>query len=80
MTAPTGKGGLRVVINNDRVLMGFFKFRDGPGDPALYFDIIEKKTGTYLEIDTTVMSVNGKSLDDVSEPDVTTGHCTLLGG
>ncbi len=79
MTAPSGKGGLRVILNDDRVLIGFFKFRQKPNnEPVLEFIIIDKKSGAYLEIDTALMSAMGKDHDDVSEPNVETGHCTLL--
>jgi hypothetical protein len=47
-------------------------------DPVLLLVIIEKKTGTYLDIDTAVMSNMRKAYDDISEPNVETGHCTLL--
>ena len=48
-------------------------------DPVLLcLVIIEKKTGANLDIDTAVMSNMGKAYDDISEPNVETGHCTLL--
>ena len=78
ITAPSG--GLRVVLNNDHVLIGFVRFREGSDDPFDLFVIIEKKTGTYLNIDTAVMSAVGKSHNNTSEPSVEIGHCTLLGG
>jgi hypothetical protein len=79
MTAPGGKGGLRVILNDDRVLIGFFKFRQKPNDePVLDMTIIDKKSGDYFDIDTIVMSVMGKASDDTSEPGVQIGHCTLL--
>lgn len=74
MAAPRGKGYLRVTINNDRLLVAFTTFKKD----AQKFYIIEKKTGTYLELDTLVMTVLGKAYEDTAEPDVTSGHCTLL--
>jgi hypothetical protein len=80
MTGPSGKGGLRVILNNDRVLIGYLKVRDqSSADPFESFVVIEKKTGNYLDIDTLTMAVMGKSHDDVSQPTVDIGHCTLLG-
>jgi hypothetical protein len=79
MTAPNGKGYFRVTLNDDRFLIAFHKFRrPSMDDPVLLLVIIEKKTGAYLDIDTAVMSNMGKAYDDISEPNVETGHCTLL--
>jgi hypothetical protein len=79
MTAPHGKGYLRVVQNDDDVLTAFLKTRNNKADdPVLHLIIIDKKTGSYFDIDTIVMSVLGKAHDETSEPSVGTGRCTLL--
>ena len=79
MTAPSGKGGLRVILNDDRALIGFFKFRPKSTDrPVLDITIINKNSGDYFDIDTVVMTELGKAYDDTSEPSVQIGHCTLL--
>jgi hypothetical protein len=64
MTAPQGKGYLRVVQNDDDVLTAIFKLRNKSNDPVLNLIIIDKKTGSYFDIDTNVMSTLGKAYDD----------------
>jgi hypothetical protein len=78
MTAPHGKGYLRVVQNDDHVLTAFSKTRNKADDPVPHLIIIDKKTGSYFDIDTIAMSVMGKAYDETSEPNVGTGRCTLL--
>jgi hypothetical protein len=78
MTAPRATAYLRVTQNDDDVLMALFKIRNKSNDPILYLKIIDKKTGSYFEIDTNVMSTLGKTYDDTSEPEVRTGQCTML--
>jgi hypothetical protein len=79
MTAPHGKGYLRVVKNDDHVLTAFSNLtRNKADDPVLHLIIIDKKTGSYFEIDTVAMSVMGKAYDETPEPNVETGRCTLL--
>jgi hypothetical protein len=69
----------RLLLLHHRFLIAFHKFRrPSMDDPVLLLVIIEKKTGTYLDIDTAVMSNMRKAYDDISEPNVETGHCTLL--
>ena len=79
MTAPNGKVYFRVTLNDDRFLIAFHKFRQSStDDPILLLVIVEKKTGAFLDISTVVMSTMGETYDDTSEPDVETGHCTLV--
>jgi clan AA aspartic protease (TIGR02281 family) len=81
MTAPHGQGYYRVAQNDGRVLVAFHKKRDekGVNDPILILIMIDKKTGSYFDINTITMSVMGKTYDETSKPDVSsTGHCTLL--
>lgn len=77
MTAPHGKGYFRVAKNNDHVLMAFLKIRNQSDDPVLLVIIIDKKTGSYFDIDTTVMSTMGMDYDETSEPEMQTGRCAL---
>jgi hypothetical protein len=79
MTGQSGKGGLRVILNDDRVLIGFFRIRQKSDDePVLGLTIIDKKSGDYFDIDTVVMSTMGKPYDDTSEPGVQIGALHLL--
>jgi hypothetical protein len=78
MTAPHGKGYFRVTQNDDHVLIAFSKLGNQSDNPALNLIIIDKKTGSYFDIDTIVMSAMGRAYDDTPEPTVKTGHCTML--
>jgi hypothetical protein len=68
------------VKNDQRVVVAFFKKwknaneRDGGFS---HYVIIEKTTGTLIELDDNVMSVMGETYKDVAEPRVDVGHCEL---
>jgi hypothetical protein len=78
MTTPHGKGYFRVTKDDDQVLMAFLKIRNQSNDPILNLIVIDKKTGSYFDIDTTAMSTMGNAYDETSEPEMTTGHCIPL--
>jgi len=80
MTAPRGKGFLRVVKNDQRVLVAFFKKWENAkrreGGFTNYI-IIEKTTGTLIELDDIVMTSMGEIYKDEAEPHLDVGHCIL---
>jgi hypothetical protein len=78
MTAPHGKGYYRVTQNDDHILMAFIKLGNQSDNPALSLKIIDKKTGSYFDIDTIVMGAMGKAYDETAEPTLHTGHCAML--
>jgi hypothetical protein len=67
----------RVKKNDDYVLMAFVRLEETNTAP-LSMIIIDKKTGSYFNIDTIGMSGTGKEYDKFSEPGLQTGHCTML--
>jgi hypothetical protein len=76
MTAPRGKGYLRLAHYDDQVIVAFHMWRDDKvRDPLTDYIVIEKRTGNYLEMDNIVDANFGKANDDIAEPSVKTGHC-----
>jgi hypothetical protein len=76
MFSPKGKGHLQVAHNDDHVVVGFFRNWDSKTRSSFQV-IIEKTTGTYVEMNDIVMNVLGKEFKDTTSLSVDVGQCAL---
>jgi len=80
LTTPNDERHYRIVTNDQRALVAFRKdweYKIGGGTPLVAYVIIEKTTGTLIELNDSVLTTLGEEYKDTTTPDVGIGHCTL---
>jgi hypothetical protein len=80
LTRPGDERRYRIVRNDQRVLVAFHKdweYKIGGGTPFVSYVIIEKASGTLIDLNDSVLTSLGEEYKDTATPDVAVGHCTL---
>ena len=80
LTTPNEERYYRIVTNDQRVLVAFRKdweYKIGGGTPLVAYVIIEKATGTLIDLNDSVLTTLGEEYKDSATPDAGIGHCTL---
>jgi hypothetical protein len=80
LTTPSEERYYRIVTNDQRALVAFRKdweYKIGGGTPLVSYVIIEKATGTLIDLNDSVLTTLGEEYKDSATPDVGIGHCTL---
>ena len=80
LTTPSDERHYRIVTNDQRALVSFRKdweYKIGGGTPLVAYVIIEKTTGTLIDLNDSVLTTLGEEYKDTATPDVGIGHCTL---
>jgi hypothetical protein len=80
LTTPNDERHYRIVKNDQRVLVAFHKdweYKIAGGTPFVSYVIIEKTTGSLIDLNDSVLTSLGEDYKDTATPDVGTGHCTL---
>jgi hypothetical protein len=80
LTTPSDERNYRIVRNDQHILVAFHKdweYKIGGGTPFVSYVIIEKKTGTLIDLNDSVLTSLGEEYKDTATPDVGVGHCTL---
>src|ERR1700721_1539730 len=74
MSAPKGKGFLRVVLNDRDTLLAFFRTWNKSGTSNNHYVIIAKTTGVATEIDDMAGFDYGPGPEQWAAPTTTVGH------
>jgi hypothetical protein len=80
LTTPNDERRYRIVKNDQRLLVAFHKdweYKIAGGTPFVSYVIIEKTTGSLIDLNDSVLTSLGEDYKDTATPDVGTGHCTL---
>jgi hypothetical protein len=81
LTVPNDERSYRIVKNDQRILVAFHKdweYKIAGGTPFVSYVIIEKKTGSLIDLNDSVLTSLGEDYKDTATPDVGVGHCTLM--
>jgi len=80
LTTPDDERHYRIVKNDQRVLVAFHKdweYKIAGGTPFVTYVIIDKTTGSLIDLNDSVLTSLGEDYKDTATPDVGAGHCTL---
>jgi hypothetical protein len=80
LKTPSDERNYRIVRNDQRILVAFHKdweYKIGGGTPFVSYVIIEKTTGTLIDLNDSVLTSLGEEYKDTATPDVGLGRCTL---
>jgi len=78
LTTPSDERYYRIVKNDQRALVAFRKdweYKIGGGTPLVSYVVIEKATGTLIDLNDNVLTTLGEEYKDTATPDVGVGHC-----
>jgi hypothetical protein len=81
LTVPNDERSYRIVKNDQRVLVAFHKdweYKIAGGTPFVSYVVIEKATGSLIDLNDSVLTSLGEDYKDTATPDVGVGHCTLI--
>jgi hypothetical protein len=79
LTTPSDERRYRILRNDQRVLIAFHKdweYKIGGGTPLVEYVIVEKATGTLIDLNDSVLTILGSEYKDSVTPDVGVGHCS----